>query len=204
MQKNMCFLCYNMRMNNILYINACVRQNSRTKILADYLISKLNCNVKELTLETEKILPLTKQDLEYRDILIQEQNYISPVFEHARLFANADEIVIAAPFWDFSFPASLKCFIERINVNGITFMYKDNKPVGLCKAKRLYFVTTSGGKIYNSEYGFGYLKNLANNFYGINEVFYIKAEELDIINADVQQILDCTKLEIDNIMATCI
>ena len=43
------------------------------------------------------------------------------IFDYAKDFAKADTIVIAAPFWDLSFPASLKCYIEAINILGITF-----------------------------------------------------------------------------------
>ena len=109
-------------MKNVLFVNACVRQNSRTKILANYLISKLNCNIKEINLKQEKILPLSEKDLAFRDMFILKQNCISPVFDYARLFADTDEIILATPFWDFSFPASLKCFIEKsftiIYING--------------------------------------------------------------------------------------
>ena len=37
-----------------LYINSCTRENSRTKILADYLLQKINTDVKEIILNEEK------------------------------------------------------------------------------------------------------------------------------------------------------
>ena len=41
----------------------------------------------------------------------------------------ADTIVIAAPFWDFSFPAALKIYIENIYVTGIVSRYgSDGRP----------------------------------------------------------------------------
>ena len=74
---------------------------------------------------------------------------------------------------------------------GATFTYSDaGIPTGLCKAKKLYYVTTAGGPIISDEYGFGYVKALANNFYGIEEVHQIKAEGLDVIGADVEAILN--------------
>ena len=52
---------------------------------------------------------------------------------------NYDIIVIGAPFWDLSFPAILKIFIENIYVTGLVTKFGENgKPVGLCKAKKLY------------------------------------------------------------------
>ena len=41
------------------------------------------------------------------------------MFDLAKQFAEADEVIIAAPFWDLSFPAALKQYFEQINVLGI-------------------------------------------------------------------------------------
>lgn len=182
----------------ILFINACVRKESRTKRLADFLLNKLNGEFKEINLEKENISPLTNETLDFRTKLIESANFNDHIFDYAKDFAKADEIVIAAPFWDLSFPASLKCYIEAINILGITFEYSPQGiPKGLCKAKKLYYITTSGGKIFNDEFGFGYIKSLCNNFYGIKDVVLIKAEELDIIGSDVETIL---KKAEDNIL----
>ncbi len=62
-------------------------------------------------------------------------------------------------------------------------------PVGLCKAKRLYYVTTAGGCYVPEEFGFGYVKALAQNFYGIQDVRVIQAVGLDVVGADVEAIL---------------
>ena len=57
------------------------------------------------------------------------------MFYYARQFAEADQIVIAAPFWDLSFPAILKAYMEQITVSGITFEYINGRPCGRCKKK---------------------------------------------------------------------
>ena len=181
----------------ILFVNACVRKESRTRRLAECLLKKLNDEIKEINLEKENILPLDNKTLDLRTKLAETQNFDNPIFNYAKDFANADTIVIAAPFWDLSFPASLKCYIEAINIVGLTFAYSaDGAPYGLCKAKKLYYVTTSGGKIFNDEYGFGYIKSLCNNFYGIKNVSCIKAENLDIVGSDVETILKAAEKEI--------
>ena len=109
---------------------------------------------------------------------------------YARQFAEADSIVIAAPHWDLSFPAALKQFIEHINVVGITFVYTpEGIPQGLCKAKELYYVTTAGGDFVPEEFGFGYVKTLAQSFYGISKVEKIEAVGLDLEGADPESIL---------------
>ena len=112
------------------------------------------------------------------------------MFSLARQFAKADTVVIAAPYWDLSFPAALKQYIEAINVVGITFEYtEEGIPKGLCKADKLYYVMTAGGDYAPEDYGYGYIKALSESYYGIKNVTLIKATGLDIKGADVEAIL---------------
>lgn len=181
----------------ILFINACVRKDSRTKRLADHLISELcdsagneHTEVKEVSLKDIDFPKTDEAFLQYRDACVAASDFSDPIFDLAKDFALADCIVIAAPFWDLSFPAVLKHYFEQINVTGITFTYSpEGIPQGLCRAKSLYYVTTAGGSIFSEEFGYGYVKALAQGFYGITETRMIKAEGLDIDGADVEEIL---------------
>jgi FMN-dependent NADH-azoreductase len=185
---------------NILFVNACVHPESRTKKLADYFLSKIDGNIKEVNLNNEKIPPLNKETLMFRTKLTEEMNFDEAIFKYAHDYANADMIVIAAPYWDLSFPSALKIYIENINVNGIVFNYDENgNVIGLCNAQRLVYITTSGGKI-SHEYGFEYIKSLAQDFHGIKDINYIKAEELDIVGSDVEKILHKTEEKIDKLV----
>lgn len=58
-----------------------------------------------------------------RDALWSAGKLEQPMFEPAWQFAAADKLVIAAPFWDMSFPAILKIYLERISVTDLTFGY---------------------------------------------------------------------------------
>ena len=143
-------------MNKILHINCCPRKESRTKRLADALLKKLG-NYEELKLYHEKILPLNEERLEHRTALIEKGKYDDECFKYAKQFADADIIVISAPFWDLSFPAILKVYIENIYITGIVSRYSDDgSPLGLCKAKKLYFVTTAGGP-FDERFGYDYI-----------------------------------------------
>ena len=174
----------------ILFVNACVRSNSGTKRLADHLLSGQDERIEEVNLETVSFPQTDKAYLNRRDELIANRKYDDPMFRLANQFAKADKIVIAAPYWDLSFPASLKQYFEHINVIDITFTYTaDGKPKGLCKAKELYYVMTAGGIFVPLEFGFGYVKTLCSGFYGIPEVKLIAAKGLDIDGADVERIM---------------
>ncbi len=181
----------------ILFINACVREKSRTLILAKRLLDTLDGDIREVRLE-ETVFPVVNEEfIDLRDSLARGGRFDDPMFDLGRDFSNADTIVIAAPYYDLSFPSMLKQYLEQINVVGLTFAYSENgTPVGLCKAKDLYYVTTAGGPILSDEYGFGYVKALTETFYGIKNAYQIKAEGLDIAGADVDKILDDTSVEL--------
>jgi len=174
----------------ILYINCCVREESRTERLARAVLNNLGGEYTQLRLYDEKPQPLDKEKLEYRTALIDKGDYSDKIFDYAKQFAEADIIVISAPYWDLSFPAVLKNYIENIYVTGIVSAYgEDGMPIGLCKATELYYVTTAGGP-YDSTYSYGYIENLCKNFFGILSTHLIKAEMLDIVGNDAEEILN--------------
>ena len=180
---------------DILFVNACVREQSRTLLLAGYLLEKIPGEVTEIKLEEEDMKPLSKDLLAKRDRLLSEKKFDDDLFRYARQFAKVDCIVIAAPYWDFAFPALLKIYLEAVTVSGITFCYENDRPQGLCSAKKLYYVTTAGGPVI-ADFGYPYVEALAKNLYGIGETTCIKAENLDIDGADVEGILEKAKEEI--------
>lgn len=180
-----------------LFINACVRENSRTLLLAKHLLSKLAGEVLECALGSEGPLPLNAESLAKRDRCVAAGDYSDPMFRFAHDFAAADRIVIAAPYWDLSFPALLKAYLENITVGGLTFYYDETGvPRSLCRAKELIYVTTSGGPIF-ANLGFDYVKTVAGAFFGIADCRLVKAENLDIYGADVEAILRSAMQEID-------
>lgn len=174
----------------ILHIDSCVRRDSRTKRLVSVLLAKLGGDVQHVRLENIPFGVSDEAFLDKREKLTKEGKTDHDMFALARQFAEAETIVISAPYWDLSFPAALKQYIETISVNGITFEYTpEGIPRGLCKAKRLYYVMTAGGEYAPEEYGYGYIQALAKGYYGIMDVRLIKAVGLDIEGADVDAIL---------------
>ena len=173
-----------------LYINCCVREESRTDRLARAVLQKLGGNFTERKLYKETLRPLDKETLKKRTALIESGDYSDRMFDCAKQFASADTIVIAAPYWDLSFPALLKTYFENIYITGIVSEYDENGlPHGLCKANDLYYVTTAGGP-YDPTYSYGYVESLAKNFFGIPTTHLVKAEMLDIVGNDAEEILD--------------
>lgn len=182
---------------NILFVNACVRECSRTKRLADHLLASIDGDITEVCLENERIQPLDRESLARRDVLVSNGELEDDMLSYARQFAEAETIVIAAPYWDLAFPALLKIYFEAVTVSGVTFCYgEDGAPKGLCKAKKLIYVTTAGGPIF-ADFGYSYVKTMAEGFFGIEETVCFKAENLDVIGMDIEKILKETEHEID-------
>ena len=178
----------------MLYVNACVRKKSRTKRLAEKLLIRLDKPYEEIRLEEIDFPVVNENYLTKRDMFISKGDFQDSMFDLARQFSEAETIIIAAPYWDLSFPAMLKQYLEQITVVGITFKYsEEGVPVGLCKANRLLYVTTAGGHYVPEEFGFGYVKALAQNYYGIRDVRQIAAAGLDIDGADTSAIMSAAE-----------
>ena len=78
------------------------------------------------------------------------------------------------------------------NFTSSNFEYIHGIPSSFCNIKKLFYVSTSGGPM-SLEFGFNYVKTLAENFYGIKENILFKAEFLDLRNANVDDILTKAK-----------
>lgn len=184
-------------MDKILFINACIRPESRTLRLAKHLLSKLDGQVEEVNLEKEAIPALNTATLKYRQDLLAAEKFDDPMLRYARQFKEADMIVIAAPYYDLSFPSSLKNYLEAVACVGLTFYYDENEVAQThTRARKLYYVSTGGG-ILKKQYGFEYVKALVGEFYHIFDVQGFFAEKLDLIGSDPEAIMGKALTDID-------
>ncbi|PIF45172.1 FMN-dependent NADH-azoreductase [Chryseobacterium sp. 52] len=90
---------------------------------------------------------------------------------------EADIIVIGVPFYNFSFPSTLKSWIDNISVAGKTFSYADGTPKGLLQNKKVYLNFAAGG-VYENGLIEGietYLKTFFG-FIGITDVEVFKSQ----------------------------
>lgn len=187
-------------MSELLYVDACVRgERSRTRMLAGaflegYVQRHPGDAIRRRDLMEGRLQPQYPEILEQRDALLASGRLEAPMFDDARAFAAADKIVIAAPFWDLSYPAILRIYLERVSVVGITFAYSEEaEQYGLCRAKKLLFITTRGGDFSGPEtnwmeLGARHMEALCRS-YGIPEFQLLCAEPLDDLRQDGGAIL---------------
>lgn len=170
----------------LVVIDACVRQDqSRTWRIAepivDALMKRYETTVYHLP-EMEFIVSLNPGTFAERG------NGETPqwAIDCAKTIAEADRILIAAPFWDMSFPAVLKAFIEQTSLYDITFADNGKECVGLCKCEKVLYITTRGMDIQTGdprEQGSPYIKALSA-LWGLGEVLVLAASGMDYAGED--------------------
>lgn len=166
-------------MKNIIFIDACMRAGSRTKRIAERIIEELSGRY---CIETIRLGEAEYPIVDNR--ILEERNNGTVPKAHAELagrIAAADRIIIAAPFWDMSFPSALKVFFENMSLFGITFDSNDKECYGLCKAEKVMYITTRGMDISTGdplEQATPYIRALSH-LWGWGELTVISAQNMD-------------------------
>ena len=142
-----------------------------------------------MVLETLDAKPFLPAALDERDALASIGAFDAPVFDLARQFRGADRIVAAAPFWDLSFPAAMRTYIEHISVNGLCYHYEADGCHGDCRGTRLAYLTTGGDFQRPESLGVLYWKQLSAMF-GIPRFDYVFAGGLDVDPAKTAALLE--------------
>ena len=167
-------------MKKLLYIDACIRNaESRTKRIATPIVEALKERYEvETFCLNEMELEIVKEDLIRR----RNNGRIDPVvMGWAEKVRDADRIVIAAPFWDMSFPAALKNFFELCSIFDVTFKSDDKTCFGNCRAEKMLYITTRGMDIATGdvlEQATPYLKALSW-LWGIGPLQVVSAQNMD-------------------------
>ncbi len=170
----------------LLFVDCCISQrgrDSRTKALCDAFLDAYRKNhpqdsVEVVTVRSMTLPAMTRALLNQRDALIEEKTYSDSCFALAWQFAKADRIVVGAPFWDLSFPAQLRIYIEHISAVGVTYHYDGSGCHGDCKATRLAYLTSGGDVERADSLGVAYWRQLCAMF-GIARFDHVFAGGLD-------------------------
>lgn len=170
-------------MEKLVVIDACVREkDSRTWRIASPIVEELSKRYETALfhLPRMKMEPLDPESYKERT----EGKHPSWAEEAAREIASCDRMVIASPFWDMSIPALLKTFIERTSLFGITFDSNDSTCLGLCRCKKVLFITTRGMNIHDGDpldCGLPYIRAISS-LWGLGEVECISECNMDYVS----------------------
>lgn len=180
----------------LLFIDGCITlrgPDSRTRALAEAFLSAFReahpqADVETVSLETLDIRPFLPPALREREALAEARDFSGPVFALARQFYRADSIVVAAPFWDLTFPSVLRVYIEHISACGLTYHYEADGCHGDCGASRLLYLTTGGDFEKPDSLGVLYWKQLCAMF-GIPRFDCVFAGGLDVDPGEIPAIM---------------
>ena len=182
----------------LLFVNGCLRDGSRTERLARMWLDRRSYpgEVVELSLAELDVEPLTASGSNPIATYcegVAACDFGHPMFDFAKQFAQADEIVVAAPMWNYGLPAQLRCYLELVCSQGVTFDVDEvGAYISLCRANRLTFVSTAGGAAPDplDDHGWGYVRTLATRFWHIPHLEHVAAWSLDELGADVDALLE--------------
>lgn len=172
----------------LLFVDSCISQrgaDSRTRAVADAFLDTFRANHPGAEVETvtpEQLLALKPFDVEMlndREALAGAGAFDAPVFDLARQFRGADAVVVAAPYWDLSYPAALRTYVEYISAVGLTYHYEADGCHGDCKAQRLVYLTSGGDFEHEDSIGVLHWRQLCGLF-GVKRFDYVFAGGLDI------------------------
>ena len=171
-------------MKKLIFIDACMRAESRTRRIAYPIIAELGKRYSVETIDlTRNIYPVADNyTLEDRNQGVVPEEDV----DLAKRIAAADRIVIAAPFWDMSFPSALKVFFEHMSLFGITFDSNEKECYGLCKAEKVMYITSRGMDISTGdplEQATPYIKALSH-LWGWGDLTVVAAQNMDYSSAE--------------------
>lgn len=113
-----------------------------------------------------------------------EQEIMKKRFDFLNLFMSCDKYVIAAPMWNWSYPAKMKEFIDAIVVSNQTFKIENGELVGLLENKKGVYIQATGG-IYSEkpQINFGKIHLTATmKFLGVKDFSTIDVEGTTLPN----------------------
>ena len=173
-------------MQKLVVINACVREaDSRTLRIAESVVTELSRRYGIIRFDLpsmEGIVPLTPALYAERT----RADIPAWALAAARAIAETDRLLIAAPFWDMSFPAILKCFFEQTSLFDVTFTDNGKTCTGLCKSPKVLYITTRGMDIPTGdprEQATPYLKALGS-LWNLGEITTLSAQNMDYLSSE--------------------
>lgn len=156
----------------LLFVDSCISQrgaDSRTRRLAAAFLEAFAASHPDWELEMVEVgalelKPFTAEMLSERDALASVGAWDAPVFDLARQFRAADAVVVAAPYWDLSYPAALRIYMEDISANGLCYHYEADGCHGDCRGQWLVYLTSGGDFEHEDSVGVVHWRQMAAMF----------------------------------------
>lgn len=151
-------------------VSALVKANPKAKVthrdVANDNLPYLDEGFVEAMFQKGELNDIQKEKLSTSDALIEELH-------------SSDVLVLGAPMYNFTIPASLKAYFDLIARPGKTFTFTSNGAMtGLVNLKKAIVVITSGGTPIGSPMDFskGYITSFLK-FIGVTNVHFLELDQ---------------------------
>lgn len=114
-------------------------------------------------------------------------------------FLASDVVIIGAPMYNFTIPSTLKAWLDRLGVPGVTFSYSEAGPQGLAGGRRVIVALSQGGE-YQADAPFEHHESYLRDylaFIGITDPVFVRANKTGFGPEVREAALAAAKLEIE-------
>lgn len=129
------------------FVSAYKTANAEDKV---EVLDVFSADIPEIDLEMASAFIAMQNRAEFTTLSESQQDKVARFGSFTEQFLSADKVVIASPLWNLMIPASLKKWIDTVNVAGKTFRYTAEGPEGLATDKKIMYLQASGG-FYNGQ-----------------------------------------------------
>ena len=160
-------------------------EHSESRKLGDFLVAeaeRTNRDVTTIVRDVSKgvaVPDLAWIGASFTDAVKRTDEQARALDHSEQLITELEMLVIEAPIWNFSIPASLKSWIDQVARARRTFRMLENGAEGLLEDRKTIVIVTTGGTPLGSGYDFAtpYLRFILG-FIGIKNVTFIDAGRL--------------------------
>ena len=113
-------------------------------------------------------------------------------------FLASDIVILGVPMYNFTVPSSLKAWLDRLGVPGVTFGYTEAGPTGFAGGRRVIAALAQGGSYEldtRFEHQESYLRDIFA-FLGIDPVEFIRASKIGFGPEAREEALAAARVEI--------
>lgn len=198
-------------MKQLLQINSSLwGEQSRSSQLAAELVSQLSEGFtavervnRDLSLDPIPHLSAEAYDafsVAPEDLSLQQRQALVLSDKLTDELRAADVIVLTAPMYNYGLPSALKAWVDHVARINVTFAYGDKGMEGLLKGKKLYVVSTRGGKHAGTERDFQTpLLQQVFGMMGITDITMIYAEGTAFGEEAAAESIDQARQQIANL-----
>ena len=177
----------------IAVIDSTIRKESRTREIMNNVLNhfKDDIDFKIYNINEYELIPTNMSNFDQKG---SEEFF----FELSKEIASMDGMIIAAPFWDMTYPALLKVFLEKLSIPNVMFLDGTKEVVGLSNNKFMLFLTTRGLNIetYSKYDGASPSLKALCELWGIKHFACVGAHNMDYSSpSEIEEKIESTSKE---------